>query len=197
MPISALPIHPVTGVRALGIGKRGPIWPIIGGSGDITPPDAGDKTGDGGSFEPIMSQDVLDHIIRDRLAREKAKYADYEALKAKADAYDAAEAEKLSEIQKAEKAARDAQEEAEKLRIQNLRLTIAGEKGVPAQLLSGTTREEIEASADVLLTWRGNAEPEKGGVTPNPQQGRQSNTKPSGRAAGAAEVEKRFGKKLN
>ncbi|MGW8935989.1 hypothetical protein [Gordonia terrae] len=28
------PIHPVTGVRALGIGKRGPIWPVIGGNGE-------------------------------------------------------------------------------------------------------------------------------------------------------------------
>ncbi|WP_052373775.1 phasin family protein [Nocardia otitidiscaviarum] len=33
-----LPIHPVTGLRALGMSKRGPIWPVIGGSGD-TPPD--------------------------------------------------------------------------------------------------------------------------------------------------------------
>ncbi|QBP33238.1 scaffolding protein [Gordonia phage BrutonGaster] len=34
MTSSNLPIHPVTGLRALGIGKRGPIWPVIGGSVD-------------------------------------------------------------------------------------------------------------------------------------------------------------------
>jgi HK97 family phage major capsid protein len=28
-----LPVHPVTGLQALGIGKRGPIWPVLGGSG--------------------------------------------------------------------------------------------------------------------------------------------------------------------
>ncbi|WNM66305.1 scaffolding protein [Gordonia phage Culver] len=31
---SHLPVHPVTGLRALGIGKRGPIWPVIGGAPD-------------------------------------------------------------------------------------------------------------------------------------------------------------------
>ena len=30
-----LPIHPVTGLRALGFTKRGPIWPVLGGSEDI------------------------------------------------------------------------------------------------------------------------------------------------------------------
>ncbi|MCC3333584.1 phasin family protein [Nocardia abscessus] len=33
-----LPIHPVTGLRALGMSKRGPIWPVLGGSEDA--PDA-------------------------------------------------------------------------------------------------------------------------------------------------------------
>ena len=32
-------IHPVTGLRALGMGKRGPIWPVIGGSEDAPPAD--------------------------------------------------------------------------------------------------------------------------------------------------------------
>ncbi len=31
-------IHPVTGLQALGMGKRGPIWPVLGGSTD-TPPE--------------------------------------------------------------------------------------------------------------------------------------------------------------
>lgn len=32
-------IHPVTGLRALGMGKRGPIWPVLGGSTDTPPAD--------------------------------------------------------------------------------------------------------------------------------------------------------------
>ncbi|MGH9251725.1 MAG: hypothetical protein ACRD0W_19720, partial [Acidimicrobiales bacterium] len=31
LPVSQLPIHPKTGARALGMGKRGPIWPVMGG----------------------------------------------------------------------------------------------------------------------------------------------------------------------
>ncbi|QAU06544.1 hypothetical protein SEA_WILLIAMBOONE_33 [Gordonia phage WilliamBoone] len=40
-----LPVHPVTGVRALGIGKRGPIWPVIGGAPDDN--ESGDNQNDG------------------------------------------------------------------------------------------------------------------------------------------------------
>lgn len=42
-----LPIHPTTGLTALGIGKRGPIWPAIGGSGEGDG-NTGDKGGEGG-----------------------------------------------------------------------------------------------------------------------------------------------------
>ncbi|GAA2772832.1 hypothetical protein [Saccharopolyspora taberi] len=38
-----LPIHPVTGLRALGFTRRGPIWPVLGGSTD------NDPTGDNGN----------------------------------------------------------------------------------------------------------------------------------------------------
>lgn len=46
----ALPIHPVTGLRALGIGRRGPIWPQLGGdgTGDGNTGNAGDS-GDKGA----------------------------------------------------------------------------------------------------------------------------------------------------
>src|SRR5690606_15042539 len=194
--MSALPKHPVTGITAIGIGKRGPIWPVLGGSEDAPPdPTPGEVAKQGsGEFAPITSQAVLDHIIQDRLAREKAKYSDYEDLKKKAEAYDAAETEKLSEIQKAEKRAQDAEAEAEKLRVEKLRLEVAGIKGVPVALLSGSTKEEMEAAADTLLSWRGEV-PDLGKPStpkPNPQQGSPSSGKTSGRAAGAAEVAKRF-----
>lgn len=35
-----LPVHPLTGLQAIGIGKRGPIWPVIGGA-----PDEGEQSG--------------------------------------------------------------------------------------------------------------------------------------------------------
>ncbi|MFE7717493.1 hypothetical protein ACFU44_00400 [Nocardia rhizosphaerihabitans] len=191
-----LPVHPVTGVRALGIGKRGPIWPVIGGSGDQVPPvETGANPPAGTDFVAITSQETLDHIINTRLAREKAKYADYDALKTKADAFDAAEVEKLSEIQKAEKAAQDALERATKAESENLRLLVAGEKGVPASLISGTTKEELEKSADDLISWRGVQEEAPKSVTRNPQQGQPPSGKVSARALGEAEAAKRFGGK--
>lgn len=53
-------------------------------------------------------------------------------------------------------------EETETLRRENaelksgaLRASIAADKGVPVHLLSGSTKEELEASADALITFRG------------------------------------------
>lgn len=39
-----LPVHPATGLRALGMGKRGPIWPILGGSEDADTEDSIETT---------------------------------------------------------------------------------------------------------------------------------------------------------
>lgn len=42
-----LPTHPVTGLRALGMSKRGPIWPVLGGSedaSDTSPVDTGSES---------------------------------------------------------------------------------------------------------------------------------------------------------
>lgn len=46
-----LPRHPVTGLRALGIGRRGPIWPQLGGDG----------TGDGNTGDDRRSAPTLTH----------------------------------------------------------------------------------------------------------------------------------------
>jgi hypothetical protein len=208
-----LPFHPITGVQALGIGKRGPIWPVIGGSEDnttgqgkypvvVTPALVPSKTHaeviKPDAFEPITSQDALDYIIRDRLSRERSKYSDYETLKAKADKYDEVEAANQTELEKAQNALKTAQEERDRIAADKLRLEVASEKNVPAKLLAGTTREELEAAADELLSWSGGVAADKpNSPKPNPQQGQPSSPKGTGRAAGAAEVAKRFGKKLD
>ncbi|MEU4709505.1 hypothetical protein AB0G00_24075 [Nocardia salmonicida] len=186
----------MTGLEALGIGKRGPVWPIIGGSVDTPPvPNSGDPGKTGEDFAPITSQEVLNHIIAERLGRERAKYVDYDDVKKKADAFDALEAEKLSEVEKANQRAQAAELERDRLAVETLRLTVSAEKGIPAALLTGNTREELEKSADTLVSWRGQtpASPDKG-VKPNPQQGTPPGNKPSARALGEAEAAKRFSK---
>jgi hypothetical protein len=64
---STLPIHPTTGLRALAIGRRGPVWPVLGGSGegdgntgdvDVDDTDDGaDTTGDQGTGGTDSGQD--------------------------------------------------------------------------------------------------------------------------------------------
>lgn len=44
-----LPVHPVTGLTALGWRRNGaPIWPVLGGDGTTPPPDGGGGDGSGG-----------------------------------------------------------------------------------------------------------------------------------------------------
>ncbi|QIS16491.1 capsid assembly scaffolding protein Gp46 family protein [Nocardia arthritidis] len=141
------------------------------------------------SFQAITKQEDLDRIIQNRLAREQAKYADYDTLKEKAALHDQAEADKLSEIDKANKRAEKAETELAELRLEKLRRDVAEAKGLPAHLVPGTTRDEMESAADALLSWRGEVPAAPPNPTPSPrpvaQQGNPSTTdRPSGIAAG-------------
>lgn len=108
---------------------------------------------EGKEFTPITSQEVLDKIIGERLARERNKYADYDELKTKAAQYDEqVEASKTAEEKTAEQIAK-LQAENEQLKTAQLRTQVAAEKNVPVELLYGTTREELEEQASQLLTW--------------------------------------------
>ncbi|PRB02771.1 hypothetical protein CQ047_17865 [Microbacterium sp. MYb72] len=95
------------------------------------------------------------------------------ALQSERDARSAAERElaaarqKLQEIEDAGKSEQqrvDDELAAKKTEIAQLtvaktRAEIAATKGVPVELLSGTTQAEVEASADALLKFKGPAEP--------------------------------------
>lgn len=81
-------------------------WSMEGEGGD-----GGGAGGDGGSggsttYTAPATQDELDRIVGDRLARERQKYADYEDLKKKAAEHDAAVEAAKSEAEKAVDAAR-------------------------------------------------------------------------------------------
>lgn len=106
-------------------------------------------------FQAITSQEDFDKAIQARIARERAKFADYEQVKA-----DAAELAKIRDSQKTEaqklQDERDqARKELEAERSARLRAEVAATKGVPASLLTGGTQEELEASADALIAFRG------------------------------------------
>lgn len=107
-------------------------------------------------FQAITSQEDFDKAIQARIARERAKIpADYEELKAAA-----AELSKIREASKteAEKQAErlsEIERENADLKVAKARAEVAAAKGVPASLLSGGTQEELEASADALIEFRG------------------------------------------
>lgn len=98
-------------------------------------------------FKPITSQEDLNRIIADRVARERAKVADYKDLKAKAARLDEIEAANKSEVEKA--AERIAALEADNQRIQSeaLRSRIQAKFGISdddaALFLTGTDEETL------------------------------------------------------
>lgn len=92
--------------------------------------------GDRHAFTPITTQEDLDKVIGARLAREREKYADYDDLKAAASKLADAEA-RLAQI--------NAQAALDKIRND-----VAKEAGVPADLLRGSTKDELAAHASAL-----------------------------------------------
>jgi uncharacterized protein (DUF3084 family) len=76
-------------------------------------------------------------------------------------------AERLAELEDAQKSAEQkaaerlaaAEAKAAELEGRALRLEVAAEKGVPADLLTGATREDLEAAADKLIAFRGEQKP--------------------------------------
>jgi vacuolar-type H+-ATPase subunit I/STV1 len=120
----------------------------------IATANAGESTDQSSDFKAPSSQDELNRIVQARLDRERSKFADYDDLKAKAS--------KLAEIEEANKT--EAEKQAERfqqierenqtLKQAKDRAEVAADKGLPANLLSGSTREELEASADALIAFR-------------------------------------------
>lgn len=60
-----------------------------------------------------------------------------------------------SEAEKQQEALAAARAELAELTVAKTRAEVAAAKGVPANLLSGSTQEELEASADALIAFRG------------------------------------------
>jgi hypothetical protein len=81
-----------------------------------------------------------------------------DAAKANADKakrFDEFEESQKSEIEKLADRAAKAEAKAAEIEFRALRAEVAAEKGIPAGLLSGATLEELTASADALLAFRG------------------------------------------
>ena len=106
-------------------------------------------------FAAITSQEDFDKQIQARIARERAKFADYDDVKAKASQFEQLENDQKTETQKATDRAEAAEKRANELEARTTRAEVSAAKGVPANLLSGSTQAELEASADALIAFRG------------------------------------------
>lgn len=107
-------------------------------------------------FEPITSQEQFDARIKERIARAaKSAREAYDREHAedleKARAYDELQEQSKSELQRAMDRASDAEAKLERLESEARRRDIADEvsreTGVPAHLLRGATKEDMESSA--------------------------------------------------
>lgn len=101
-----------------------------------------------------FSQDEVNAIVAERLAREKAKYEGFDELKAKADKYDQLEEANKSELQKASErvasleAQLDLMKKTEEVRA--MRDKVSTDTGIPANLLTGDTEEACIEQAKAI-----------------------------------------------
>jgi DNA repair exonuclease SbcCD ATPase subunit len=117
---------------------------------------------EGKEFTAITSQEDFDKAIQARIARERAKIpTDYDDLKTKAAKFAEWEEAQKTEAQKAQERLDAAEKRASELELKVTRAEVAAAKGVPANLLTGSTQEELEASADALIAFKGEPQPQR------------------------------------
>ena len=111
-----------------------------------------------------------------------------------------AAADKLAQLEDEQKTAEQrsaerlaaAEARAAELETKAIRAEVAAEKGVPVALLTGSTREDLEASADALIAFRGEQKP--GGPKPDLSQGAKGK---QGAGTAADQFEQFFSQALN
>ena len=104
--------------------------------------------------EKTFTQAELDAVVKDRLKREREKYADYDAVKAIATKLDEIEAANKSELEKANEKAAKLEAELNGIKkaaeLREMREKIATENNIPANLLTGTTEDECKAQVESI-----------------------------------------------
>lgn len=105
--------------------------------------------------ERTFTQAEVDAIVGDRLKRDRAKYSDYDDLKAKAAKFDELEEANKSELQKAVELNQTLQTELDALKnanaLRDIRSKVAEETGVPMNLLTADTEEACRTQAEAIL----------------------------------------------
>ena len=107
--------------------------------------------------ERTFTQAELNAIIQKRIGEVTSKYENFEELKEKAQKFDEIEEQSKTELQKANERADALQKELEGMKkadsVRKIREEVGTELGVPADLLTGGTKEECEAQAKRILVF--------------------------------------------
>ena len=115
----------------------------------------GVQQGQQGTGQDSFSQEQVDAIVRDRLAREREKYKDYNSPKSKAAEYDKQQEASKTELQKAQEQAEALRKELsglkEQEKVRSIRTKVSGETGVPSELLTGDSEEDCKTQAEAIL----------------------------------------------
>lgn len=121
-------------------------------------PEGGNTSGEtpaADEFKPITSQEDLNKVIADRVARERAKYADYKDVKAKATEFEKLQEANQTEAEKAAKRIAELEAELNNTRRDSMRLSIAAAHGITDAddielFLTGTDEETLTKQAKRL-----------------------------------------------
>lgn len=161
-------------------GNRGDTLPAADKAGPETPERAGETGGSmpngEGGFTPITSQEQLDEVLRDRLARKeksvRGEYADYDDLKKRLAEYEARDGQGRSELEQmreqVSKLRGDIEERDRKAALEATRAKVAKATKLPADVvasLSGTDEETLMAQAEPLARM---LKPKAGARVPKP-----------------------------
>lgn len=118
-----------------------------------------DGSAGGGDRDSADDGDLSPEDLRAELSkvrREAAKYrTERNELRPLAEKARQAEEANKTELEKAQEKLAALEAENSEVKLTALRSRVASDKGVPAALLSGSTEEELTASADALLEFAG------------------------------------------
>lgn len=107
--------------------------------------------------EKTFTQEDVNKIVGDRIAREREKFADYDAIKAKAEKLDEMEEANKTELQKALEKVTALQTELDGMKtaeqIRTIRDEVAQTTGVPSNLLTADTKEGCEEQAKAIKAY--------------------------------------------
>jgi len=171
-----LPVHPFTGLTALGIGKRGPIWPVLGGAEsedtgigddpDDVEPEGDDATDDTGAGDDAgadqlgdAGKQALDRMktkwqqARDRAKTAEAELAEAKRLKAEVEARLAAATKTADEPkdQPKDKVADPAPAAPKEPQIDPQKLREEAAAAARAEVLRDRALDKVEAKAAKLF----------------------------------------------